>query len=239
MISNLRKISEGLVSEFELENALRLIALEACPSGKTARTYLIRVLGQSRISVVARFDQDLSDVAAVSYTTQFIPMMFPDGIYPEVTIELGHDFKFLAKFEETMGQVESDLLNTTFLMPLAPDFIIAMSLHSKADGTEERTDYFRTLRAIIQLYLSNLIVFNGNSKIIAQRKLSRNLELRLTERQELILELMQSGKTNPVIARLLGYSESLIRQETISIYRKLGIKGRRDLPNIAQRRKKS
>ncbi|MFM8844042.1 MAG: hypothetical protein ACKOFJ_07470 [Actinomycetota bacterium] len=31
------------------------------------------------------------------------------------------------------------------------------------------------------------------------------------------------------IARRMGYSESLIRQETIVIYRKLGVDGRREL----------
>jgi DNA-binding NarL/FixJ family response regulator len=43
------------------------------------------------------------------------------------------------------------------------------------------------------------------------------------------LELIQEGKTNRTIALSMGYSESLIRQETMVIYRKLGIEGRRDL----------
>ncbi|NCX76645.1 MAG: LuxR family transcriptional regulator [Actinobacteria bacterium] len=51
----------------------------------------------------------------------------------------------------------------------------------------------------------------------------------LTERQSMILKMIQSGDTNQIIAERMGYSESLIRQETISIYRKLGISGRRDL----------
>jgi len=41
--------------------------------------------------------------------------------------------------------------------------------------------------------------------------------------------LIQEGKTNATIAHAMGYFESLIRQESIVIYRKLGIEGRKDL----------
>jgi DNA-binding NarL/FixJ family response regulator len=51
----------------------------------------------------------------------------------------------------------------------------------------------------------------------------------LSERQKVILDLIEHGKTNNIIARELGFSESLIRQETISIYKKLGIQGRKNL----------
>ena len=51
----------------------------------------------------------------------------------------------------------------------------------------------------------------------------------LTPRQEVILAALSRGQTNSTIAEDLNYSESLIRQETIEIYRKMGISGRRDL----------
>ena len=51
----------------------------------------------------------------------------------------------------------------------------------------------------------------------------------LSSREKRIVELIREGKTNPEIAAELGYSESLIRQETVSIYRKLGVNGRKEL----------
>lgn len=51
----------------------------------------------------------------------------------------------------------------------------------------------------------------------------------LSSREERVLALIREGKTNAQIAFELGYSESLIRQETVSIYRKLGVNGRKDL----------
>ena len=50
----------------------------------------------------------------------------------------------------------------------------------------------------------------------------------LTERQEVILRLIAEGRTNGDIAEVLGYSESLIRQETIRIYAFLGCNGRQE-----------
>lgn len=54
----------------------------------------------------------------------------------------------------------------------------------------------------------------------------------LTERQNLILKLIAEGRTNAAIADVLGYSESLIRQETIKIYAKLGCSGRNEAAQI-------
>lgn len=51
----------------------------------------------------------------------------------------------------------------------------------------------------------------------------------LSRRQAEILQLIREGKTNPQIADELGFSESLIRQETVSIYRKLGVSGRKEI----------
>ncbi len=52
----------------------------------------------------------------------------------------------------------------------------------------------------------------------------------LTPRQWEIHALMLEGMSNLAIARQMKYSESLIRQETMRIYKLLGITGRKDLP---------
>jgi DNA-binding CsgD family transcriptional regulator len=44
--------------------------------------------------------------------------------------------------------------------------------------------------------------------------------------------MIKDGKTNAHIAAQLGYSESLVRQETIIIYRKLGVGGRKELKTL-------
>ena len=56
----------------------------------------------------------------------------------------------------------------------------------------------------------------------------------LTTRQMEILNHMADGKTNAAIARIIGFSESTVRQETIEIYRKLGVNDRRNAVASAQ-----
>lgn len=80
----------------------------------------------------------------------------------------------------------------------------------------------------------------------APHQLSRNLESashnlveadgHLTERQEVILKMIAEGRTNGDIADILGYSESLIRQETIRIYASLGCSGRTEAGRIYRER---
>jgi DNA-binding CsgD family transcriptional regulator len=50
-----------------------------------------------------------------------------------------------------------------------------------------------------------------------------------TARQELIVKRLRSGLSNKAIADELGYSESLIRQETIAIYKIFNVAGRKEL----------
>ena len=60
------------------------------------------------------------------------------------------------------------------------------------------------------------------------------LLMSLTPRQWEIHALILEGMSNVAIAHEMKYSESLIRQETMRIYKKLGISGRRDLPILRQ-----
>jgi len=51
----------------------------------------------------------------------------------------------------------------------------------------------------------------------------------LTPRQWIILGAIRRGQTNMAIAKELEFSESLIRQETVQIYRKMGVTGRKEI----------
>ena len=78
---------------------------------------------------------------------------------------------------------------------------------------------------------------HGESSIVAAEHDGRVSDgTALTERQELVLQMIADGRTNGDIADLLGYSESLIRQETIRIYAKLGCSGRAEAAQIYRAR---
>ena len=56
----------------------------------------------------------------------------------------------------------------------------------------------------------------------------------LTPRQEMIRDLLVKGFSNPYIAQEIGYSESLVRQETIAIYSAMRVSGRKELMNLLE-----
>lgn len=58
-------------------------------------------------------------------------------------------------------------------------------------------------------------------------------ELSLTPRESDVLALLAAGATNPQIASKLAFSVSTVRSDTVSIYRKLGVRGRTEAASKA------
>lgn len=114
-----------------------------------------------------------------------------------------------------------------------PDFggVIAM-FQSQLDLTPQNELFFKSVGSILDMYLGEV----ASETDIDPKSLERDPAelLTLTKRQWEILELIRTGATNNEIARQLSYSESTIRHETMRIYEKLKVNGRKDLlsPNF-------
>ena len=94
---------------------------------------------------------------------------------------------------------------------------------------DHELEYFEALAAII----GGAIVKKLPTPSLLSSKNKEVMESsRMTDRQELILKMISEGRTNGDIADVLGYSESLIRQETIRIYALLGCSGRSEAASI-------
>ena len=86
--------------------------------------------------------------------------------------------------------------------------------------------YFEAIKSLLMVYESSLEIRTLSSA----KDLLATSELQpLTQRQEKILELLKAGKTNKNIANEIGYSESLVRHETMIIYKKMRVEGRHEL----------
>lgn len=106
--------------------------------------------------------------------------------------------------------------------------ILALS-DSPFKEDDHEIEYFEALAAII----GGAIIKKLPTATLITSKRKEVLEPnRMSERQELILKLISEGRTNGDIADVLGYSESLIRQETIRIYALLGCSGRSEAASI-------
>lgn len=86
--------------------------------------------------------------------------------------------------------------------------------------------YVDALQSLLRVYESSLEI----RTLSAARDLAQGSDLQpLTQRQEKILALLRAGKTNKSISQTIGYSESLVRHETMIIYKKLRVDGRHQL----------
>lgn len=98
---------------------------------------------------------------------------------------------------------------------------------SGCDAIDENREFIDALALLINNTLSSRL---ERSKSRNNARLNGNAPHpeKLSERQEVILKMIAEGRTNGDIAEILGYSESLIRQETIKIYAILNCNGRHE-----------
>lgn len=111
-------------------------------------------------------------------------------------------------------------------IPIGLSRVYAFSFPSRISEIAGVETYFEAIQSLLRVYESSLEIRTLSSA----RELIEQSELQpLTQRQEKILEMLRAGKTNKSIAQIIGYSESLVRHETMIIYKKMRVEGRHEL----------
>ncbi len=136
-----------------------------------------------------------------------------------------------------LSQIENLSLDWEAVMawPILP-FGVGFAMLDRVPTLDEQFEhYLRLTGAVIALHLLR----NESGPEIPEYQsitAKKSLPTSLSNRQKVILEMLSKGATNSEIATEIGYSESLVRQETIEIYRILGVSGRKELINAAGER---
>ena len=116
--------------------------------------------------------------------------------------------------------------DSSVTLPIGLKFVYGFAFPHDLTAWENIERYFETIRSILSIYESALELKNA----LGSRTFLEESEIQpLSERQSTILEYLKSGKTNKEIAEAIGYSESLVRHETMIIYKKLRVEGRNQL----------
>jgi len=116
-------------------------------------------------------------------------------------------------------------------IPVYPVGGMALYSTKKLDLTEAMKVFYIAIGAMLGLYSSHL----PKQIVLAAVDIKEKIDLPqlpLSDRQLVIADLLERGFNNAQIALEIGYSESLIRQETVAIYRKLEVTGRKALQLI-------
>lgn len=104
------------------------------------------------------------------------------------------------------------------VIPIHLNRYYAFAFPAAEEELISQTEYFKSIRSILEIYHT---ISKGIDETSGQAE--------LTKRQREIYELIRQNLKNHEIAEKMGYSESLIRQETVVIYRLMGVQGRKDL----------
>ena len=114
---------------------------------------------------------------------------------------------------------------------------VAFPLHSVGAGilflekkfrlTAELRSFITTVGSIVALEIAKRQEMAPKHNIL-KTAFNRDTSS-LTNREQVILRLIITGATNTEIAGEIGFSESLVRQETIAIYNLLGVSGRKEI----------
>jgi DNA-binding CsgD family transcriptional regulator len=97
--------------------------------------------------------------------------------------------------------------------------------------TESSQVFYVAIGSLLGLYASRLPKALVAVAITVKEKIDLP-QVPLSDRQLVIAGLLERGFNNAQIGLEIGYSESLIRQETVAIYRKLQVTGRKALQAI-------
>ena len=104
-------------------------------------------------------------------------------------------------------------------IPINENYILQLGRYSKfVEGDEY---FYMNLQSLLQIYFSRIGKVSLEIGDLHGKP--------LTSRQREIAELVKQGLTNEAIADKIGYSPSLVKQETMIVFSKLGISGRKEL----------
>ena len=209
------------------EDLCQFLAMRICPSGELSRVYVGRLDSDGIIRTESSFGYstniEIDELETSLDTLRPMPHALKKReVYVANREEVLRDFQDYSPFDQRSPWV------ATAVVPTLGRHVFVFRLQCPIRDKESVVLYFKAVGALLSFY-----DFRGSmseTRLIAKSKLNENLlGQALTSRQSEILQLIIERKTNMQIANDLGYSESLIKQESMIIYAKLGVKGRQEI----------
>lgn len=168
-----------------------------------------------------------------AFTDLPIQAKFPitDAIRTNEVIVLKHDAAFEVEYP-LMTEIKTSVeWISGVAIPVYPIGGMALYSSKEIELTQSMKVFFVAIGSLLGLYASRLPTSLVEVAINAKQKIDLP-QIPLSDRQLVIAGLLEQGFNNAQIAEEIGYSESLIRQETVAIYRKLQVTGRKAMQAI-------
>jgi DNA-binding CsgD family transcriptional regulator len=221
----LRFVMSSGVSNTDL---CKFLVLETFTNIKTSAIYAAEITEDGYIAPFGTFGLPAHVVASWGNIALSIDLPITEAVKRDEIILLKHKDRFekypsLANYEGIPEKWESFVV-----CPILPHGLIALTLDSTPEVDRPFELFLKSVGSITMHHFHQSKYRTGNDERGHNNKIIKKSGA-LSDRQIAIMRLMENGLTNPAIAEQIGYSESLVRQETMAIYATLNLSGRRDL----------
>jgi DNA-binding CsgD family transcriptional regulator len=205
-----------------LEELTRFLSINNCPSGELSSVYVAKVLDKKSLLVEAAHGYQSDGFIQVGKVFD-VEIGRPSGrAILENQIRFDPvDSNYAAKFPADPGKVTYQW-SSKVSIPINDNYFTQISRYHPLEENDEL--YYQNLQSVLQIYFSKIGKVSHEAGDLYGKE--------LTQRQQDIYELMKKGLTNEEIAIQIGFSSSLVKQETMLVFSKLGVSGRKGLPEL-------
>jgi len=221
-----RFFAEG---EKSTEQVARFLVLNTFADLSANTLYLVEIVDDGYLSPIGSFGFDKLLVAEWGRFPLTLHVPITQAIHLDecVIIKSLEDLYSQYPFTKEIKNLHTDW-KSGISFPMLPFGAVSLTLSQQLTENEDLCEFIRTIGAMLALQFSKIPI-NGSSKANGGKKNGGSQNIELSERQKIIHSLMSQGFTNAQIASELGFSESLIRQETMQVFRILGVSGRKEI----------
>ena len=222
-LNSLLAITQLLSTKPTLDEFCNFLSLKHCPSGEVSRVYVGKIIDENNLRVEAAYGFEPENC----YVGKVFPLEIgrPSGraiLENQIIIEVNKP-EYYIKYPAIKNSPIPYPWSSQITIPINDQYFMQLGRFVLIGEGDEL--FYQNLQSLMKIY------FNQIGKVSLE--VGDLFGKQLTSRQEKILDLMKSGSTNEEIATRIGYSPSLVKQETMLIFSKLGISGRKDLTNAS------
>jgi DNA-binding CsgD family transcriptional regulator len=210
-----------------LDDILRFIALETINEFGVISLQLHVVFPNGTIHIPSSYGHNNSTIAEIPVRLISTDTPFNAFLRADEIGECGDFDEFVFAGSDYPKRLWPQGFEYSFVWPIPGVGTLGTFCSRTNDLTLEKQEFLLVIGSILAFELN--VIRKGQPLSGEIMEAPQRAPYSLTLRQWEILAGIRSGKTNAQIAEYLGFSESLIRQETVQIYRKLGVSGRKEI----------
>lgn len=227
-----------MYSKPDIESLTQYLATNICPSGEVCRVHVATLHADGNFRTYSHFGYS----TGCSVDSWEIPVTDDRPVvdaFRNGRNLLANSDEIIGKYQDFVNIDPNSPWGSSVIIPTKHPLIFGFRRQRQILPQERASlgGYFEIVGKILDLWQPRDRT-DGNSshphteisEVRSMESRQRNLRGKpLTARQKQIVALMAEGQTNLQIAQRISFSESLVRQESVVIYAKLGISGRREL----------